>query len=146
MYDINTGLLVEKELPPALLKRRSRGGFLVSDMMKSFKKRPKRNQRFHCREWQRMVFYHIPIFLGFLSFWFLGLESYSGRATASYSFEGIVTAAKTTAMHYVTKPWRQWYGCYSKKSSTWKGLKVSFWGLFKTNFYYHFRKLFLFTK
>ena len=26
------------------------------------------------------------------------------------------------------------------------GLKVSFWGLFKTNFYGHFRKLFLFTK
>ena len=25
-------------------------------------------------------------------------------------------------------------------------LKASFWGLFKTNFYGHFRKLFLFTK
>ena len=30
--------------------------------------------------------------------------------------------------------------CYSYK------MKVSFWGLFKTNFYDHFRKLFLFTK
>ena len=31
-------------------------------------------------------------------------------------------------------------------SVTERKVKVSFWGLFKTNFYDHFRKLFLFTK
>ena len=75
---------------------------------------------------------------------------------ASYVFT-LQTASYT--IYYLHKPYTCFWGIANSADisatamttmadrwSVGRSLKASFWGLFKTNFYGHFRKLFLFTK